>query len=136
MIADIVPVDVNADNYTDVLYAADTRGNLWRINTSDPAAGYVGYAPSTWNSHTYLVASVSDWSAQASSRKFSYAPDVVTLGGINVVLLGTGDREQPLNRSFATVVQNRFYAFRDEYAKPVVSHSPDTEVSAVAKSGK
>ena len=133
VIADIVPVDVNADNYTDVLYAADTRGNLWRINTSDPAAGHVGYAPSTWSSHTYLVASVSDWSAQVSSRKFSYAPDVVTLGGINVVLLGTGDREQPLDGSFATGVQNRFYAFRDEYAKPVVSTvtDPSTEVSVV-----
>ena len=133
VIADIVPVDVNADNYTDVLYAADTRGNLWRINTSDPAAGHVGYAPSTWSSHIYLVASVSDWSAQVSSRKFSYAPDVVTLGGINVVLLGTGDREQPLDGSFATGVQNRFYAFRDEYAKPVVSTvtSPSTEVSVV-----
>ncbi len=132
MIADIVPVDVNADNYTDVLYAADTRGNLWRINTSDPDAGYVGY-PHRLERHTYLVASVSDWSAQVSSRKFSYAPDVVTLGGINVVLLGTGDREQPLNGSFATGVQNRFYAFRDEYAKAVVStvSDPSTEVSVV-----
>ncbi len=135
VIADIVPVDVNADAYTDVLYAADTRGNLWRINTSDPAAGYVGYAPSTWNSHTYLVASVSDWSAQQSSRKFSYAADVVTLGGINVVLLGTGDREQPLNGSFATGVKNRFYGFRDEYAKAVVSGTPSsTEVSVVTSS--
>ncbi|MDQ3565705.1 MAG: PilC/PilY family type IV pilus protein [Pseudomonadota bacterium] len=136
VIADIVPVDVNADNYTDVLYAADTRGNLWRINTSDPAAGYVGYAPSTWSSHTYLVAGVSDWSVQVSSRKFSYAPDVVTLGGINVVLLGTGDREQPLNGSFATGVQNRFYAFRDEYAKAVVStvSDPSTEVLVVTSS--
>ncbi len=135
VISEIVPVDVNADGYPDVLYAADTRGNLWRINTSDPAVGYVGYAPSTWSSHTYLVASVSDWSARVSSRKFSYAPDVVTLGGINVVLLGTGDREQPLNGSFATGVQNRFYGFRDEYAKAVVSGTPSsTEVSVVTSS--
>jgi len=133
VMADIVPVDVNADNYTDVLYAADTRGNLWRTNTSDPAANYVGYAPSTWSSRTYLVATVSDWAAQLSSRKFSYAPDVVTLGGVNIVLLGTGDREQPLNGSFATGVQNRFYAFRDEYAKAVVPtvSDPITEVSVV-----
>ncbi|WP_085318227.1 pilus assembly protein [Derxia lacustris] len=44
-----VPVDVNNDGITDVVYAGDLRGNLWRFNLSTAAGdATVTDAPSTW----------------------------------------------------------------------------------------
>jgi type IV pilus assembly protein PilY1 len=64
-----------------------------------------------------------------------YAPDVVNLGGINMVLIGTGDREHPIAVSTASaplqvdttkpqaaIVKNRFYGIYDDYG--VVPASP------------
>lgn len=113
VIADVTPVDVNLDGYIDVIYVADTRGNLWRINTSS-SAGNTGLTPANWS--VGRVAHLSDFSATATARKLSYAPDVVTVGSVNVVLLGTGDREHPLGNSQAALVRNRFYGIYDTYA--------------------
>lgn len=112
--ADLTTVDVNGDGYVDVLYAVDTRGNLWRINSSDPARGFQGYASiSEWPMQR--IASVGQWGASLSERrKFMYAPNVVVLGTQVTVLLGTGDREKPSTTSNAAFVLNRFYGIRDD----------------------
>lgn len=111
--ADIVPVDTNSDGYADVLYAADTLGNVWRINLSNASAAG-SQNQDNW-SYTH-VAKVADWSHPKRKRKFLYAPDVVTVGSYNVVLIGTGNREKPLDSSSAAKVRNRFYGLWDEYA--------------------
>jgi type IV pilus assembly protein PilY1 len=119
VIADVVPVDVSGDGYADVLYAVDTRGNLWRTSLSDPSATtpYTGHPASNWDARTYRIAKVADWSVAERRRKFQYAPDVVVLGGTANVFIGTGDREKPLPGSTASRVKNRFYAIRDNYAE-------------------
>jgi len=44
-----VPVDVNNDGFTDVIYAGDIRGNLWRFNVSAAAgSNAVTDNPATW----------------------------------------------------------------------------------------
>jgi len=113
-VADMTAVDINGDGYVDVLYAVDTRGNIWRINTSDPSASYNGYASvNDWP--VTLVASVGQWGASASERrKFMYAPSVVVLGSQATILVGTGDREKPSSSSNAAQVVNRFYGIRDK----------------------
>jgi type IV pilus assembly protein PilY1 len=112
-VADMAAVDVNGDGYTDAIYAADTRGNLWRFNTSDPANGFKGYAkPSDWP--VQKIAIVAAWAGDAGERrKFMYSPSVVVLGTQTTVLLGTGDREKPSSSSPAAQVKNRFYGFFD-----------------------
>lgn len=108
VLADIVPVDVNNDGFTDLLYAVDTSGNLWRLNID-------GLTPASWA--LTQVAKVGDWSSENErNRKFLYAPSVVRLGNYNLVLVGTGDREKPLNDSHAATVKNRFYGFWDNFA--------------------
>lgn len=117
--ADITPVDIDGDGFIDVLYAVDTRGNVWRINTSDPANGFTGYASiNDWP--VVKLAGVGQWGASLSERrKFLYAPNVAVLykasAGIaqTQVLVGSGDREKPLSTSNAAQVRNRFYGIRD-----------------------
>lgn len=115
-VADMTPVDVNGDGYVDVLYAVDTRGNIWRINTSDPASNFNGYAKvSDWP--VVHVGAVGQWGAGTSERrKLMYAPSAVVLGTQVTVLVGTGDREKPSSTSNAALVVNRFYGIRDNVA--------------------
>ncbi len=131
-VADMTAVDVNRDGFTDVIYAVDTRGNIWRINTSDPAAGYSGYADiDKWP--MVKVAEVAQWGANESERrKFMYAPSTVVLGNQVTVLVGSGDREKPSSKSSAAKVLNRFYGIRDNVTvtsgvTPVRGYGPSTD---------
>ncbi len=116
-VADLAASDVNGDGYIDVIYALDTRGNVWRINTSNPASSpaYQAYAHvSDWP--VVKVATVGQWGTAALTerRKFMYAPSLVSLGSQITILVGTGDREKPSATSNAAQVVNRFYGIRDD----------------------
>lgn len=118
VVADVVPVDSNSDGYTDLLYAVDTRGNVWRINVTEPAAGATTVpTPDSWV--VQKIAYVADFASTVSARKFMYAPDVVVLGSRAVVLVGSGDREHPLGNSTAASTKNRFYGIFDDHATTV-----------------
>ncbi|AKU13011.1 putative type 4 pilus biogenesis protein [Azoarcus sp. CIB] len=113
VVADLVPADTNDDGYSDVIYASDTSGNVWRINLTDPAKSGT-QSQSDWT--VTHVARVGDWTtANTRNRKFLYAPDVVRVGSYNIVLIGSGNREKPLSTSAAAKVKNRFYGLWDEY---------------------
>jgi len=115
-VADVTSVDVNGDGIIDLLYAVDTRGNIWRINTTNPNSSYASYssvADWPWNK----IATVSDWTTASEQRKFMNAPSVVMLGTQATVLVGTGDREKPLASGSAALVNNRFYGIRDDITK-------------------
>lgn len=113
--ADLVPIDTDGDGFFDLIYAADTSGNVWRINLTDPSKVSVGQTAADWK--VTQVAKVGDWTTtNPRNRKFLYAPDVVRVGKYNIVLIGSGNREKPLNTSAAAKTKNRFYGFWDEYA--------------------
>lgn len=132
VVADVVPVDVDLDGYTDLIYVVDTRGNVWRITTSDSAKSYTGYAPNQWSLHTARLAYVSDFSSNGSARKLMSAPDVVKLGGVNILLFGSGDREHPLaSYSKSAYVYNRFYGIYDDMT---VSEIPGTDCDTAGDS--
>jgi type IV pilus assembly protein PilY1 len=114
-VADMTTVDVNGDGYIDVIYAVDTRGNLWRINTSDPANGFTGLADvGSWP--VTKIATVWD-TAASERRKLLYAPGFVVLGTQVTVMFGSGDREKPSATSTSAAVNNRFYGIRDDITK-------------------
>lgn len=125
--ADIATLDVNRDGFVDVLYAVDTRGNVWRINASDPDNGYESFKTGVGPGATASVAAwkinkiatVAQWGTGSDAtehRKFMYAPSAVVLGNQAVVLVGTGDREKPSAGSQAALVKNRFYGLRDNFS--------------------
>jgi type IV pilus assembly protein PilY1 len=138
-IADMTVVDINGDGYVDVIYAVDTRGNIWRINTSNPANSFNGYTNGVSDWPINKIATVGQWGASTSERrKFMYAPSVVVLGTQTTILIGTGDREKPSSTSNAAQVVNRFYGIRDNVTvttaadiTPVVGYGTPTELTNV-----
>ena len=112
--SDVTLLDTDNDGLSDRLYVGDTGGRLWR-------ADFPGVLPSAWT--ITPVASVGRHNRDgltpsatiADDRRIFFAPDYVPLRnkldrqGTDVVLFGTGDREDPLNLS----TPNWFYAFRD-----------------------
>lgn len=82
-------------------YFGDTGGNVWRIDMAD----------SDVNNWTVTkLAAIADTSDIPNGlRKFLYAPDVVYGSGYDAVLMGSGDREHPMDIQ----VENRMYMFKD-----------------------
>ncbi|QHE76991.1 hypothetical protein F9Z44_13520 [Hydrogenophaga sp. PBL-H3] len=116
--ADLSFVDRNNDGRVDRLYAADTGGNVWRVDIND--------ADTTKWEVTKLAALGCDAGVCASGttpRKFFFPPSVISVGAtgaagsFDAVLLGSGDREHPLqavsDTSSSLFVRNRFYMLAD-----------------------
>ena len=97
--ASVTLLDADFDGSVDRAYAADTGGNVYRIDFETTAGS----------------ASPGDWSIQkfaslgSSTRKFFYGPDVVQTNLFTAVMLGSGNRERPLQ----TVSDDRFYTLFD-----------------------
>ena len=108
--ADVSVIAVANDKTADFAYAADTRGNIYRIDfaTYDPSSGTTTpLAPSAWRMGK--IASTGN-----SGKKFLFAPAVYWNGSNVYVAIGLGDREHPLRSEKANGIQNRFYVFKDD----------------------
>jgi type IV pilus assembly protein PilY1 len=113
-VAEMAPVDVDGDGYVDVIYAVDTRGNVWRINTSDPAAGFVGYAH------------VADWPMQRIATVGQWGAGLFRAPEVHVCAerRRAGDADDDPDRQRRprkavvehqrALVVNRFYGIRDD----------------------
>lgn len=95
---DLAVIDRDGDGNFDRIYAADTKGNVWRVDINDAN-------PVNWTS--YKLAALGG--SGASARKFLNKPDVVVGADYDAVLIGAGDREHP----FENAVVNRFYMLKD-----------------------
>jgi len=105
--ADVTLVDRDFDGFIDRLYAADTGGNIWRVDLQPTGSGDM----STWQATHF--AALGGTAASATKRKFFFPPDVVLTKNYDVVLNITGDREHPLLPHDATKIVNRFYMIKD-----------------------
>lgn len=100
--ADVGLMDSDLDGYTDRAYVVDTGGNIYRIDLETSAS----HDTSVWD--IYKLAALQGGSAQ---RKFFFAPDVVPTPTFTAILVGSGDREKPLqltsSDAFFTVYDDR-----------------------------
>ena len=116
--AELAVVDRDLDGYADRVYAVDTGGNVWRLDIGDT---------STSNWRVNKLASLGGTGANA--RKFLAGVDVVYSsdgnGAYDAVLIGSGDREKPLETS----VTNRFYMLKDRDIAPVTSDTAITTIT-------
>jgi len=111
--ADAVVIDSNADGYADRIYLADTAANLWRVNIDTAGTNL----PSTWTAAKLAALGGSG----ANERKFMQPPDVVPFdSNYDAVLIGSGDRENPLD----TTIQNHFYMIKDAHAVNALPTTP------------
>jgi type IV pilus assembly protein PilY1 len=106
VIAD-VSLLTNSAGMAQYAYTADLGGNVYRI---DMTSG----APGTWTITKLASLGCATILGCVDNRKFMFAPDVVSYGGTNYVLLGSGDREKPL-RSYTAAfgVTNYFFMLKD-----------------------
>ncbi|MFC5460891.1 pilus assembly protein [Massilia niabensis] len=119
--ADISMVDIDNDAKPDYAYAADTRGNLYRIDFIAASDTRTALASSAWKSRKVA-------GTDGDGRKFLFAPALFAAQGHVYAALGSGDREHPLyaHYPYANVV-NRFYVFKDK-----LPLSTDTETAPSA----
>jgi type IV pilus assembly protein PilY1 len=110
--ADVSLVDVDFDGFVDYGNAADTGGNIYRIDFVTP--------PNPAETNAYSVLAKDDWKfnrvafTEGDGRKFLFGPALLNAGGQIYVALGSGDREHPLRTNYPfTSVVNRFYVYLD-----------------------
>lgn len=120
--ADVAMVDVDNDALPDYAYAADTGGNLYRIDFIDNPSTRTALTSEAWTSRKVARA--------GAGRKFLFAPALLAAQGKVFVALGSGDREHPLysHYPYANVV-NRFYVYKDDLA---AASSPAQDLDALA----
>ncbi len=101
-------LDSNGDGLTDRVYAADTGGNIWRVDM--PGNTLPNASQNTWS--IFKLASLGGATA-STDRRFFNQPDVVSTRYNNVsfdaVAIGSGNRSHPNE----TDVVNRFYMLKD-----------------------
>ncbi len=106
--ADISLVDINYDGTVDAAYVADTGGNLYRIDFSDPTNSFTAKSATNWTITRVAYTS-------GAGRKFLFAPAVLPYSNQVYLAIGSGDREHPLitNYPYTSPVKNRFYVYLD-----------------------
>ena len=111
--ADVALVSVAMSGVVDHAYAADTGGNIYRLDFASSVA--------QWSMHRIAY-------TNGAGRKFLYAPALLAApGGQVYVALGSGDREHPLQAQYPYMnVVNRFYVFKDNLASASALNLDDT----------
>jgi type IV pilus assembly protein PilY1 len=112
-VGDVAVIAVANAAVVDHAYAADTGGNIYRIDFASSVSNWV------INQVAYTT---------GSGRKFQYAPALLPNSGKVYLALGSGDREHPLSSHypFTSPVTNRFYVYLDD-----LSASPADKAHAV-----
>ncbi|WP_256205148.1 MULTISPECIES: pilus assembly protein [unclassified Pseudomonas] len=96
-------------------YASDLGGNVYRISGVDAFSAIGSTAPANWTITKIASLGCATATSCTANRKFLYGPEVASVNGEFVILLGSGDREKPLlTYTSAASVANRFYALRDK----------------------
>ncbi|MEN8196842.1 MAG: PilC/PilY family type IV pilus protein [Pseudomonadota bacterium] len=107
--------DTDGDTYTDRILVGDTGGNVWR-------ADLAGASTADWKL-TLLAAlgrHATGASGKTDDRRFFHRPDLVPtkdgIGAFDAVLIGAGDRPDPLD--VGGVASNYFYMIKDRHVIP------------------
>jgi len=111
--ADIALIAIATPGIVDHAYAADTGGNIYRLD-------FAG-TPNQWVMSRIAY-------TNGSGRKFLFAPALLAApGGQVYVALGSGDREHPLQAQYPYMnVLNRFYVFKDNLSATGALNLDDT----------
>ena len=123
VIADISLIDIDNDGMVDYAYAADTGGNVYRIDFINNPTAKTALSSSNWVSNKVAY-------TNGSGRKFMFAPALLQAGSKVYLAVGSGDREHPLQSQYpyTTPVTNRFYVYLDDLAASAANDLDDTSI--------
>jgi hypothetical protein len=120
--SDVSFVDIDGDGYPDYAYAADTGGNIYRIDFINNPTSKTALDSSSWTSRRVAY-------TNGAGRKFLFAPAVFANSGKVYLAIGSGDREHPLQTQYPyTSVLNRFYMYKDDLATTTGAVNMDTQL--------
>jgi type IV pilus assembly protein PilY1 len=99
-------------------YLADLGGNVYRISGENANTEILSTAPADWTITKIASLGCSSPSDNCSAnRKFMFRPSVVEKGQTFYLMLGSGDREKPLDDTYwpnSYAVQNYFFMIKDK----------------------
>jgi type IV pilus assembly protein PilY1 len=121
VIGDVAVVTDDETGLAQWAYVADLGGNVYRISTADGATNNslpIGStAPVGWAITKIASLGCASPSDNCSAnRKFMFKPSVVEKNGTMYLLLGSGDREKPLDDTYwpnSYEVENYFFMIKD-----------------------
>ncbi|TLY59249.1 MAG: hypothetical protein E6K52_11855 [Gammaproteobacteria bacterium] len=115
--ADVALISISTPGVVDHAYAADTGGDIYRID----------FAANTTN---WAIHKVAYTNAHGEGRKFLFGPALVPAPNMQVYLaIGSGDREHPLQSQYPYgSVVNRLYVYRDNLGSTSATNLDDTTV--------
>lgn len=105
MPSDVTLLDRSPDGLIDRFYVPDLGGNVWRVDLELAT----GNTPANWQVSKFAALGGTGF----TKRKIFFAPDVVTTKSFDAVMVGTGDREHPVEAQLAVNIVNRFYMLKD-----------------------
>ncbi|MGN6701803.1 MAG: pilus assembly protein [Burkholderiaceae bacterium] len=95
-------------------YASDLGGNVYRISGASANVAIGSTAPGSWTITKIASLGCSTPATCTANRKFMFGPDVVVDNGVNILLLGSGDREKPISSySSAYGTTDYFFMIKD-----------------------
>jgi hypothetical protein len=119
--ADVAMVDSDNDSYPDFAYAADTGGNIYRIDFVGGGSARLALGPDAWTKRKVAFTA-------GAGRKFLFAPALLSAPGKVYVALGSGDREHPLQSQYPyNNVVNRFYVYLDDLNAALATPAQDLD---------
>ena len=116
--SNITIVDTTGDQKTDRILYGDTGGNVWRTDIAGVRAA--------WQTVQLASLGVDFDSARKNDRRFFHKPDFVpskdSTGPFDAVILGSGDRPNPLDQPFGSddnkATDNFHYVIKDRFISP------------------
>jgi Tfp pilus tip-associated adhesin PilY1 len=123
--ADITLIDIDNDSFPDYAYAADTGGNIYRVDFIASPNAATPLIPANWTSHRVAY-------TNGSGRKFLFAPAVLAVGTKAYLAIGSGDREHPLQSQYPyeNVLYNRIYVVRDDLTSTIATAAINMDSTA------
>ena len=121
VIGDVAVVTDDATGLAQWAYVADLGGNVYRIGAAsggtDNNLPFGAVAPISWNIKKIASLGCSDpTDICEANRKFMFRPSVVEKNGTIYLMLGSGDREKPLDDTYwpnSYAVENYFFMVKD-----------------------
>jgi type IV pilus assembly protein PilY1 len=136
--SEVAVADTDGDGYTDRVLFGDTGGQVWRVDMSGATTNWKITRLANLGRH------VSGDETRPNDRRFHHRPDLVPSkdgsGSFDAVVIGSGDRENPLDRDVGQTgnslgshtTDNFLYMIKDRQTTPYINGDADP---AVVESG-